>query len=339
MHMNQLKMIDDLMHPSAYPEAPKNITLAQTHISTVFIGDKFVYKIKKPVNFGFLDFSTLQKRKYYCNKEVELNSRFSDDVYLGVHTVTFDGTRHVIDGKGKIVDYAVKIRRLSDEDILKSRFKKGNVTPKDIKRIGEAIASFHKISSRSNEIDKYGKLDVVRFNTDENFQQTEEFIGDSITREQYQDLKNWTDSFYKGHQGLFSKRVKNGKIRDCHGDLHMEHICLTDPIIIFDCIEFNDRFRYSDTLSDIAFLLMDIEYNDGKKLSEQLCKSYLTCTGEKDDDDVYHLINFYKVYRAYVRGKVTSFILKDSSINDDKKDEARDIAQKYFALAHSYIIK
>ena len=337
--MKQLKMIDDLMHPSAYPEIPKRITLAQTHISTVFIGDEFVYKIKKPVNFGFLDFSTLEKRKYYCNKEVELNSRFSNDVYLGVYPVTFDGTKHVIDGEGEAVDYAVKMRRLSDEGLLKTRFKEGAVTPRNIKQIGEAIAAFHKKSSRSNEIDKYGKLDVVKFNTDENFEQTAEFVGNSISKEQYQDLKNWTDRFYKEHQELFSQRVKNGKIRDCHGDLHMEHICLTDPIIIFDCIEFNDRFRYSDTLSDIAFLLMDLEYNDGKKLSEQLCKSYLTCTGEEDDEHVYHLINFYKVYRAYVRGKVTSFILKDSTITNDKKNKARDTAQRYFALAHSYIIK
>lgn len=330
-------MIDDLMHPSAYPETSEKVTLAQTHISSVFIGDEFVYKIKKPVNFGFLDFSTLEKRNYYCNKEVELNSRFSQDVYLGVYPVTFDGTKHAINGKGEIVDYAVKMRRLSDEDLLKTRFRKGTVTSEDIERIGKAIADFHKISERSKEIDKFGNLDTVKFNTDENFQQTAEFIGDSISKEQYHSLKNWTDEFYKEHQKLFAQRVKNGKIRDCHGDLHMEHICLTDPIIIFDCIEFNDRFRYSDIVSDIAFLLMDLEFNGGERFSEQLCKAYLTRAGEKDDDLIIHLINFYKIYRAYVRGKVTSFILKDSAVPDDKKIEARDTAQRYFALAHSYI--
>ena len=329
-------MIDDLMHPSAYPETPEKVTLAQTHISTVFIGDEFVYKIKKPVNFGFLDFSTLEKRNYYCNKEVELNRRFSQDVYLGVYPVTFDGKKHAINGKGEVVDYAVKMRRLSDEDLLKTRFRKGTVTSDDIKRIGEAIAAFHKTSLRSKEIDEFGNLDAVKFNTNENFQQTKEFVGDSISKEQYHDLINWTDNFYKEHQELFAQRVKNGKIRDCHGDLHMEHICLTDPIIIIDCIEFNDRFRYSDTVSEIAFLLMDIEFNGDERLSEQLCKAYLTHAGEKNDDLIHKLINFYKVYRAYVRGKVTSFILKDSAVPDDKKIEARDTAQQYFALAHSY---
>ncbi len=332
-------MIDDLMHPSAYPEKTEKIELVQTHISTVFICDKFVYKIKKPVNFGFLDFSTLEKRSHYCNKEVELNSRFSKDVYLGVYTVNFDGKKHVINGKGDVADYAVKMRRLSDEDLLKTRFKKGTVTSKDIGRIGKAIADFHKTSVHSKEIDKYGKLNIVKFNTDENFQQTEEFIEDSISRKQYNDLKNWTDKFYKEHQEIFAQRVKNDKIRDCHGDLHMEHICLTNPIIIFDCIEFNDRFRYSDTASEIAFLLMDLEFNDGKNLAEQLCEVYLTQTGEKDDELIYHLIKFYKVYRAYVRGKVTSFVLKDSAVPDDKKTEARDTAQRYFALAHSYILE
>jgi aminoglycoside phosphotransferase family enzyme len=330
-------MISDLMHPSAYPETTKKVTLVQTHISTVFIGDEFVYKIKKPVNFGFLDFSTLEKRNYYCNKEVELNSRFSQDVYLGVYPVTFDGTKHAINGKGEVVDYAVKMRRLSDEDLLKTRFKKGTVTSEDVERIGKAIADFHKISERSKEIDKFGNLDAVKFNTNENFQQTAEFIGDSISKEQYHSLKNWTDKFYKEHRELFAQRIKKGKIRDCHGDLHMEHICLTDSIIIFDCIEFNDRFRYSDIVSEIAFLLMDLEFNGGERFSEQLCKAYLTNAGEKDDALTIHLIKFYKVYRAYVRGKVTSFILKDSAVPDDKKIEARDTAQRYFALAHSYI--
>jgi len=337
--MEQSKLINDLMKPSAYPEQSNKITLAQTHISSVFIGDEFVYKIKKPVNFGFLDFSTLEKRKHFCNKEVELNSRFSKEVYLGVFPVKFDGDSYKINGEGEIIDYAVKMRRLSDEDLLKTRFKKGIVTDKDIENIGKAIADFHAKSLRSEEIDKFGKLDVVKFNTDENFEQTEGFINNSISKEQYYELKSWTDEFYRKNEALFEKRIKDGKTRDCHGDLHMEHICLTDPIIIFDCIEFNDRFRYSDILSDIAFLLMDLEFNDGKELSKKLLKAYLKNSNEKDENITYQLINFYKVYRAYVRGKVTSFILNDKTIDEEKKTHARKIAQKYFTLAYSYISK
>ena len=335
--MEQTKMIKDLMHPSAYPEMSKNIVLAQTHISNVFIGDEFVYKIKKPVNFGFLDFSTLENRQYYCKKEVELNSRFSKDVYLDVYPVTFDGTKYKIDGKGKIVDYAVKMKRLSDENLMKSRFKNKKITSKDINRIGKAIAAFYKISKKSEEINKFGNLDIIKFNTDENFEQTAEFVGNSITEKQFFTLKDWTEEFYKKHKKIFTQRVKNGKIRDCHGDLHMEHIYLSDPIIIFDCIEFNDRFRYSDILSDIAFLLMDLEYNGGIKLAEKLFKAYLSNIREEDDTDIFVLINFYKVYRAYVRGKVTSFILNYATVSSEKKTEAKEIAQRYFALGYSYI--
>ena len=335
--MAQSKLIDDLKHPSAYPEITKKVKFVQTHISTVFIGDDFVYKIKKPVNFGFLDFSTLEKRNFYCNKEVELNNRFSQGVYLGVLPVTYDGIKHSINGKGKVVDYAVIMRRLKDEDLMKSRFKQGKITSQEIARIGKAIAAFHKISGQSKEIDNFGRIDAIKFNTDENFQQTVEFIGNSISKKQYNDLKKWTEEFFKKNQQIFAERIKNGKIRDCHGDLHMEHICLTDPIIIFDCIEFNDRFRYVDTLSDISFLLMDLEFNGGKRLSEQLYESYLNNSSEKDEKITYLLTNFYKLYRAYVRGKVTSLILKDTAVPDNEKIKARDIAQRYFTLAHSYI--
>ena len=330
-------MIEDLLHPTAFPERPKEITLAQTHISTVFIGDKYVYKIKKPVNFGFLDFSTVEKRKHFCTKEVELNNRFSDGIYLGVYPVTYDGTSYAIDGKGDIVDYAVKMKRLSDDDLLKTRLKQGKVTADDISRIGKAIATFHQHSEQSSEISTYGTIASVRFNTDENFEQTQDFIGHSITKEQFDELKAWTDTFYQNHAAVFTKRITEGHIRDCHGDLHMEHICLADPIIIFDCIEFNDRFRYSDTLSDIAFLLMDLQYNGADDIATQLLHVYLPAAGEQDTEQIHQLITFYKVYRAYVRGKVTSFILHDDGIDEQTKQNAQQTAQRYFALAHSYI--
>ena len=335
--MDDSKMIDDLLLPSAYPENVHNITLSQTHISNVFIGDDYVYKIKKPVNFGFLDFSTLEKRKYFCHQEVKLNSRFSKNVYLGVFPVTIDDNKYVIDGNGEIVDYAVKMKRLSDKDLLKTRFENKIITKEDIIRIGKTIAEFHKTANTSPEIDYYGTLKSIKLNTDENFEQTSVFINKTITEEQYNLLKNWTERFYQDNTYLFHQRVERKKIKDCHGDLHMEHICLTDPIIIFDCIEFNERFRYIDVLSEISFLLMDIEYHNGKELAEVLCDSYLNNANETSSKEVYDLITFYKIYRAYVRGKVTSFILNDSTIHDDVKNNAIITAKKYFDLAESYI--
>lgn len=328
-------MIDDLKDPQAFPEKTSRINLLQTHISYVFVGDEFVYKIKKPVNFGFLDFSTLTLREKYCHREVELNSRFSKDVYLGVYPVTFDGENHRIDGKGETVEYAVKMRRLYEGDLMRTRFREGSITDKDTENIARTIADFHRTTARSDEIDKFGQITSVRFNVDECFEQTEKFIGDSITPEQYNGLKSWTDRFYVEKKELFERRIKGGHIRDCHGDLHMEHVCLTDPIILIDCIEFNDRFRYSDTASDIAFLLMDIEYNGGRDLAGKLYESYIKYSGENDIDE---LVRFYKVYRAYVRGKVNSFLLNDPAVPDEKKYEARITARSYFKLAHSYIL-
>ena len=330
-------MINDLMIPSAYPENTSKISLVQTHISNVFIGDDFVYKIKKPVNFGFLDFSTLEKRKFYCNQEVTLNSRFSNDVYLGVLPVTFDDNKFLINGKGEVVDYAVKMRRLSDDDLLKTRFQNNSITKIDMKRIGETIAEFHKSANSSSKIESFGTLESIKLNTDENFEQTSAFIGKTISIDQYNSLKNWTDIFYKNNIDLFKKRVDMKKIRDCHGDLHMEHICLTDPIIIFDCIEFNERFRYIDVLSEISFLLMDIEYHNGKEFAEVLLYSYLKNSDEEVSQEIHDLITFYKIYRAYVRGKVTSFILNDSTINEQVKNNAIKTAKKYFDLAIKYI--
>jgi aminoglycoside phosphotransferase family enzyme len=327
-------MIEDLQNPKAYPERTEEVTLTQTHISNVFICDDFVYKLKKSVDFGFLDFSSLEKRKFYCEQEVELNNRFSEGVYLGVLPVTLDDGTYVMDGKGEVAEYAVKMKRLPMDALLKSRFEKGEIKSDDIEKVADAVSTFHSSSKQTKEIDYFGKISIIKFNTDENFTQTQEFIGKVITRTQFDSIKKWTNEFYKRYKKLFEQRIADGHIRDCHGDLHMEHICLTEPVIIFDCIEFNERFRYSDTASDIAFLLMDLEYNGGWDLAKQLKGSYVEKMGEQEID---HLIGFYKVYRAYVRGKVTSFMLNDPTISVEERDKAVETAKKYFALATQYI--
>lgn len=338
------EMISDLQKSTAYPEPTSNVKFVQTHISWVFICDDFVYKLKKPVNFGFLDFTTLEKRNYYCHQEVLLNQRLAKDVYLGVFPVIFDGTNYRFGSEAdpkrsstdlEPVEYAVKMRVIPDELLLKNRFKNGMLTEDDIYRTSNAIAKFHNTATRSKEIDKFGSLKTVKFNTDENFHQTENFIGSSITEEQYSTIKKWTSAFYGDHGELFQERINAGRVRDCHGDLHMEHICLTKPIKIIDCIEFNQRFRYSDTASDLAFLLMDLEYHNGHKFAELLYRSYRKYSAEKAAD-LELIVKYYKVYRAYVRGKVTSFRLNDPNISDSEKNEAKNIALKYFKLAYIY---
>lgn len=330
------QLIEDLQNPEALPDRTGSVTVIQTHISIVFVGDTFVYKIKKPVNFGFLDFSTLEKRRYYCHREVELNRRLSKGLYIGVLPVTLHGTAHTLrETGGEAVEYAVRMKRIPDDRLMKAIFAKNGLTDTHLKQIAEVIARFHSSAERNPEIDAFGEPERFQINTDENFNQVARYVGITIPEREFRALKAWTEDFYRSNRGLFLERIAQGRIRDCHGDLHMEHICLTEDLPIFDCIEFNDRFRYSDTIADIAFLLMDLEYHGGDGLAKRLWSYYKDLAREGDEVDP--LLTFYKVYRAFVRGKVNGFQIDDVSIGKQAKEAAVERARKYFQLASSYI--
>jgi aminoglycoside phosphotransferase family enzyme len=324
----------DLIKPSAYPEIPKKVELLQTHISFIFITDDFVYKIKKPVNFGFLDFSTLDKRKYYCEKEVELNKRLSPDVYIGVVKITDDDGSLEIEGAGDVVEYGVKMKKIPMDRLMEKLLDEGKLTPDMVNKVAIKIARFHDIAASSPEIEKFGSKEVIKTNTDENFTQTQNYIGKTITKTQFERIKKYTGDFYRSKKNLINKRIAEHKIKDCHGDLHMQHICFTEPIIIFDCIEFNNRFRYSDTAADIAFLAMDLDFHEREDLSKILIDAYVE---HSKDGGIYDTLNFYKIYRAYVRGKVIGFQLDDPHISSEDKKNAKETSKRYFVQADRYV--
>jgi aminoglycoside phosphotransferase family enzyme len=324
----------ELLKPDAYPEPPGDIELVQTHISYVFIGNEFVYKVKKPVDFGFCNFSTMELREFYCNQEVALNKRLSPEIYVGVIPITDDGYSLKLDGDGEVVDYAVKMKKIPMDKLMKTLSADGKLTDDMVRDVAAKIAGFHAEAEVSERINKFGTIRVVKGNTDENFEQTQGYIGQSIDKQQFEDIRNYTNAFYETDGDEFQKRIDQGRVKDCHGDLHMEHICFTDPISIFDCIEFNERFRYSDTAADIAFLAMDLDFNKRTDLSKVLMDAYIQQSG---DTDAQKMVDFYKVYRAYVRGKVISFMLDDPHIPEVTKNQARDTARLYFELAQSYV--
>lgn len=331
--MNNL--ILDLSNPQALPDKTEKVSVLQTHISIVFVADDFVYKVKKPVNFGFLDFSTLDKRKYYCHQEVVLNRRLSKNLYLGVLPIRHTGKRFIMgSGEGEIVEYAVRMKRIPERRLMINVFRRGDLDDEYLRKIAAVLGRFHSTAETSPEIELYGRPDRFKVNTDENFDQVEKYQGMTIEKQEFLALKQWTDRFYGDHQNLFSRRITGGRIRDCHGDLHMEHICLTPDLPIFDCIEFNERFRYSDTIADIAFLLMDLEYHGGHREADILWRIYKEIAKE---ERVEKLLTFYKIYRAFVRGKVNSFQVEDRSIKAEEKEKAVQTAKKYFQLAYSYI--
>jgi aminoglycoside phosphotransferase family enzyme len=303
-------------------------------MSFIFLTGEYVYKIKKPVNLGYLDYTTLRKRHFFCRQELELNRRLCPHAYLAVVPIVEDKGEVRIEGQGKAIEYAVKMKQLPRDRMMDVLLAQGQVTPEMIARVAKKLVDFHQKAETDKKIATFGELDIIRQNTDENFAQTEKYIGLTIFRAKYERIKDYTDDFIKSNASLFEKRVKEGRIRDCHGDLHAAHVCFTENICIYDCIEFNDRFRYSDVASEVAFLAMDLDRYQQVGLSRHLVNAYVELSR---DEELRKLLNFYKCYRAYVRGKVESFKLDDPLILQTEKVRALDSARGYFQLAESYI--
>ncbi|MFN3976096.1 MAG: gluconokinase [Aquificaceae bacterium] len=299
----------------------------QTHISWILLLEDVVYKIKKPVNFGFLDYSTLEKRLENCKKEVELNRRLCPWVYLAVVPISLVGDKYLIEDGSNPIEYAVKMRRIPEESLLKNSLSK--VSQEDIRKLSKHIAQFH---LRAERKDEFGRLEIMKFNTDENFMQTEKYIGITISKEDYEFIRKRTEHFYEKYRDLFEKRIKDGRIRDGHGDIRLEHVAfLKEGICVFDCIEFNDRFRCGDMLNDMCFLSMELDLMGREDLSKVYEEEYKKITKDEEFD---LFLPFFKCYRAYVRGKVNSFLLDDP--NYQRKEEAKELAQKLFQLSRSY---
>jgi len=328
------ELVQALLELKAYPDTPQGVELVQTQMSFVFLTDDYVYKVKKPVNLGYLDYTSLDKRRFYCQREVELNRRLCPDVYWGVVPITQHQGDTFVDGQGKVIEYAVKMRRLPQEAMMDVLLANNQVSPQMVSSLAHKLVMFHQQAETNANISAFGNLDAITKNTEENFTQTEKYIGNTISQEKYQHIKDYTDSFIEHNASLFQKRMVDGRIRDCHGDLHAAHICFTNGICIYDCIEFNDRFRYCDVASEVAFLAMDLDHYGRADLSHSFVSAYVDGS---QDNELLELLNFYKCYRAYVRGKVESFKLDDPYISEEEKARVLAIAKSYFELAQSYI--
>jgi aminoglycoside phosphotransferase family enzyme len=328
----QKEIVDALMNPKAYEEDPGKIELCQTHISFVFLTDKLVYKVKKAVNFGFLDFSTLDKRRFFCQKELELNRRLCPDMYLEV--VPINKAENIrIKGAGETVEYAVKMKRLPQDRIMTKLLDEGKVDAKLVGNIAKIIADFHVKAETNKKISEYGSLAAIDVNWKENFDQTQEYVGKTLSARAFGLIRGKVEEFMIRNRQLFEKRIADGRIRDCHGDIHSGNIFVADKIYIFDAVEFNERFRYADVASDVAFLAMDLEFRKRRDLSGVFVGKYVEYSGDRE---LARLLPFYKCYRAYVRGKVVGFRLNDPNIAAKDKDEALKEAKAYFKLAVEY---
>ncbi len=326
-------IVEALLTPETYPHKPQKVELVQTQMSFLFLTGDYVYKVKKPVNLGYLDYTTLEKRRFFCEQEIELNRRLCPEIYLEVTPIVSSRGRIRFGGEGKVIEHAVKMRQLPQEQMMDKLLLRDLVTEEMVWRIAEKLVAFHTEAKTSPEISNYGKPQAIAVNTTENFSQTEKYIGVSITARQFCQIKAYTEEFLRLNSPLFQERIEGGKIRDCHGDLHAAHVCFSNGIHIYDCIEFNDRFRYGDVASEVAFLAMDLDRYRRADLSKAFVNAYICLSQDKE---IPKLLNFYKCYRAYVRGKVSSFMLDDPCISDSDKEAALAAAQGYFNLAYRY---
>ncbi len=325
-----------LLNPEIYPDRPEEVGFFETHISLLFFTGAHVYKVKKPVDFGFLDFTSLEKRKYFCEQEVALNRRLAPKFYLGVVKITQDGQQISLEGRGEVVEYAVKMKRIPEESLMDRLLERGRVTYEMIGAVSEKLARFYAATTTSALIKSFAKPERIKHDTDENFEQTERYIDLTISRKVYSEIQHRTNHFLKYRTEMFHQRIAGNWIRDCHGDLRIEHIIWGDEISIFDCIEFNERFRYTDTAADMAFLAMDLDYHEREDLSEHLIRTYIATSG---DHDILEALDFYRCYRAYVRGKVESFQWEDSNMPEREREDAFRRAKKYFSLAQRYALR
>ncbi|MBN2065891.1 MAG: AAA family ATPase [Candidatus Thermoplasmatota archaeon] len=331
--MNPTTLLGHLKNPALYGPDVDNVTILQTHISFVALTGQYAYKIKKPVDFGFLDFSSLGKRKHFCEQELQLNKRLCPDIYLDVVPLTKKNESLELNGKGPVVEYAVKMKEFAQENIMTTLLQRRAIDKQTIETLCTLLVDFYKKNPSTDEIRSYGTVDVVKRNIDENFEQTASVIGTTIPKETYAYLKQANAQFFQQNKEVFAQRIASGKIQDCHGDLHSGNIVVDDNICIFDCIEFNKRFRYCDVASDISFLAMDLDYQNHPYLSSYLIHTYIE---KSDDTGIFTVLNFYKSYRAYVRGKVIGFRLDDPTINDAEKQEIIATTNNYYALSRYY---
>jgi aminoglycoside phosphotransferase family enzyme/predicted kinase len=331
--MNHATLVAAMLEPSFYGPQVENVGFVQTHISSVFLTGERAYKLKKPVNFGFLNFSTLESREFYCQAEVDLNRRLAPDVYLGIAPITQDDAGLHLGGKGEVVDWVVVMRQMDAHQHGLEVLESGRLSERHIDQLIDFLVPFYREARTGKGIDSYGTLEAVKYNTDENFTQTREYVGKLISSERYEHIYSWTDRFFETRHELFEQRIAEGRIRESHGDLHLGNIFFEDPPVIFDCIEFNERFRCGDVAVDLAFLAMDLDFRGRPDLSRHLIDSYIERSG---DHGLLELLDFYKTYRAYVRGKICCFTSSDPALDDAARREQRNLARHYFGLAYRY---
>lgn len=330
------RLIQRMLQPDFYPHPVQTpVQLLQTHISYVFLTGEFAYKVKKTTQFGFLDFTSLEKRAYFCQTELHLNRRLSPNLYLAVLPIyQSQGSYHLSPNpQAEIVDYALKMRQFPQAGLFSHLFKAEKLTSEHLIKLGKIVAAFHASAATNPEIQANGTYAAICSTDEDNYNISKSFINQSQSADQFRKTQTFTQQFWQTHQTWLTQRQSH-KIRECHGDLHLNNVCLfQDHIQIFDCIEFCPEFRNIDVIYDVAFMVMDLDFHGRSDLANIFLNTYLETTGDYEGAI---LLPAYLSMRATIRGNVNSLTASDPAISPPEQAGHWHQAKNYFHLAYQY---
>ncbi len=325
------RLIAALRQPARYAHAVGRIELLQTHISCVLLAGDYAYKIKKPVNLGFLDFSTLAARKYYCEEELRLNRRTAPALYLDVLAIGGSESAPVLGGGGPAIEYALRMRRFGQDDLLERMARRGALAPPHIDALARGLAAFHARIERAGAGQAYGSPQRVLAPALQNFEQMLPLVSANADLALLARLRDWSARAHAALAAVFAARKRAGWVRECHGDLHLGNIALLDGVPTpFDAIEFNPDLRWIDVINEIAFLVMDLADRGLPRLAFRLLNAYLEITG---DYAGLRVLRFYLVYRALVRAKVACLRAHQAGVAARAKSGAKREYRRHLHLA------
>lgn len=333
--LQPVSLITSLMHPDQFDPPPKKCVLIETHISWVILAGSYAYKIKKALDLGFLDFSTLEKRRFFCEEELRLNKRLAPDIYLSVVPITGSVEQAQWGGEGKVIEYAVKMRAFPQEAQLDRTLALEGLQPVQVDILARWIGDFHALAEVAKEKSNFGDPDIIFQPIEENFRQLREHITDVKILHTLAELEQWSEATFKILHPVFCQRKIDGFVRECHGDMHLQNIAWQDDTpIVFDCIEFSPSLRWIDVISDVAFLLMDLQDRQEPQLAQRFLNNYLEYTGDYGGVSV---LRFYQVYRALVRAKIDAIRADQPGISSAEQAKAKEDFTDYLQLACGYI--
>lgn len=334
--MDLAHLIEALSSPAAYPEPPGEVQVRQTHISVVFLAGRHAYKIKKPVALGFLDFRTLEARRHFCTEEVRLNRRLAPAVYRGVVPVTRSGGGLRFGGEGEAIEWAVQMERLPEEATLLNRLRRGELDASQIERLAQRIAAFHRAAETSPRIAALARFEAVAGNIRDNLDVPLADVGNLVHRSVLKRVRYRMEKMLARLRSRIESRAECGIPRDTHGDLRLEHIYLfpekqpPDDLVIIDCIEFDERFRFADPVADMAFVVMDLMFEGRRDLAQTFADAYFRAA---DDEEGRELLPLYTAYRSMVRAKVGGIKCAEREIPERERMLARSRARAHWLLA------